>query len=239
MMKIRINLKKLLLLGFFFSGMAALIYEVVWTRPLSLIFGSTIYAVSTMLSAFMGGLALGSFISSKYADDLKNPLYTFALLEIGIGIYGLLMIWLFNLLPYPYLWVWNNFNLSFGVFSFVQFILVFLVLLIPTTLMGATWPVVNKAYIKHFEKLGKGTGTLYSVNSFGAIIGSWAAGFILIPWLGIKGSSIFAATINLIVGLTIFTLSKSYEKKSEIVRIRLPEQAEDILDKIIESEKEK
>ena len=203
------KMKNILLLGFFLSGMAALIYEVVWTRPLSLIFGSTIYAVSTMLSAFMAGLALGSFILSKYADRLKNPLYTFALLEIGIGIYGLLIIWLFNLLPYPYLWIWNKFNLSFGVFSFIQFILCFLVLLIPTTLMGATWPVVNKAYIKHIEKVGKGTGTLYSVNSFGAIIGSWSAGFVLIPLLGIKGSSMFAAVLNLIVGVIIFFISKS------------------------------
>ena len=204
--------REILLFGFFLSGMAALIYEVVWIRPLSLIFGSTIYAVSTMLAAFMAGLALGSFILSKYADRLKNPLYTFSLLEIGIGVYGLLIIWFFNLLPYPYLWIWNNFNLSFGVFSFVQFILCFLVLLIPTTLMGATWPVVNKAYIKNIGVIGKGTGTLYSVNSVGAIIGSWAAGFILIPWLGIKGSTIFAAMLNLIVGMIIFFISKTRQK---------------------------
>lgn len=79
--------------------------------------------------------------------------------------------------------------------------------------MGATWPIVNKVYIKQFDKLGKGTGTLYSINSFGAIIGSWAAGFILIPSLGIKGSSIFAAVINLIVGLTIFFLSRNRKEK--------------------------
>jgi len=203
------GIKKLLLIGFFLSGMAALIYEVVWTRPLSLVFGSTVYAVSTMLSAFMAGFALGSYALSKYADRLKNPLYSFALLEIGIGVYGLLIIWLFNILPYPYLWVWNNFNLSFGVSSFVQFILCFLVLIIPTTLMGATWPVVNKAYVKNIDRVGRGTGTLYSVNSIGAIIGSWSAGFILIPWLGIKGSSFFAAILNLIVGILIFLISKS------------------------------
>ena len=74
--------------------------------------------------------------------------------------------------------------------------------------MGATWPVVNKAYIKHVERVGKGTGTLYSVNACGAIIGSWIAGFVLIPSLGIKGSSIFAAVINLIIGLSIFYISK-------------------------------
>jgi len=202
------NKKNILLLGFFLSGMAALIYEVVWIRPLSLIFGSTVYALSTMLSTFFAGFALGSYIFSKYADRLKNPLYTFSLLEIGIGIYGLIIIWLFNILPIPYIWIFNKFQLSFEMFIFVQFILVFLVLLIPTTLMGATWPVVNKAYIKHVERVGKGTGTLYSVNSIGAIFGSLAAGFMLIPWLGIKGSSVFAAVLNLIVGIIIFYISK-------------------------------
>lgn len=210
-MRLRIKLKNLILLGFFLSGMAALIYEVVWIRPLSLIFGSTVYAVSTMLASFMAGLSLGSFIASRYADRLRRPLYTFALLEIGIGIYGLIIIWLFNFLPYPYLWIWNNFNLSFGAFNFVQFVLSFLILIIPTTLMGATWPVVNRAYINHIEMVGKGTGTLYSVNSFGAIIGSLAAGFVLIPWIGIRGSSIFAAIINLIVGSLIFFISKRRE----------------------------
>ncbi len=203
------KLNNILLFGFFLSGMAALIYEVVWIRPLTLIFGSTVYAVSTMLSAFFAGFALGSFILSKYADRLKNPLYAFALLEIGIGIYGLVIIWLFNILPVPYLWAWNNFDLSFGIFNFLQFALAFLVLLIPTTLMGATWPVVNKAYIKHVEGVGKGTGTLYSVNSLGAIFGSLSAGFILIPLLGIKGSSMFAAVLNLIVGTLIYFMSKS------------------------------
>ena len=81
--------------------------------------------------------------------------------------------------------------------------------------MGATWPVVNKAYIRHIEKVGKGTGTLYSVNSVGAIIGAWTAGFILIPWLGIKGSSMFAASLNLIIGVIIFRVSKKQGEKQE------------------------
>lgn len=207
----KLNIRNVLLIGFFLSGMAALIYEVVWTRPLSLVFGSTTYAVSTMLSAFMAGLALGSYILSKYADRLRKPLYCFALLEVGIGIYGLLIIWLFNILPYPYLWISNTFSPGFEVFSFVQFFLCFLVMVVPTTLMGATWPVVNKAYIRHMDRLGRGTGTLYSINSLGAIIGSWSAGFVLIPWLGVKLSTTFAAVLNLVVGMAIFFVSKAYE----------------------------
>lgn len=197
------DIKKLLLVGFALSGMAALIYEVVWFRPLQLILGSSVYAVSTMLTAFMAGFALGSYLFSGYADKVKNPLRLFAFLELGIAIYGVLILFLFNLLPYPYMSLWEMFHTNFNLFIFMQFLLVFVVLIIPTTLMGATWPVVNKAFVKKIGRLGKGVGELYSVNSIGAIIGSFAAGFILIPLIGIFNSSIFAALLNFIVALTI------------------------------------
>jgi spermidine synthase len=203
------NVKNIIILAAFaLSGVAALIYEVVWFRSLQLIFGSTVYAVSTMLTAFMAGLALGSWLMAKYTDKLKNPLFIFAVIEVLIGLYGLTIISIFNWLPFPYIAIWKAFHPSFEIFSLVQFLLAFLVLLIPTALMGATWPVVNKVYVKHIDSLGKSAGILYSVNSFGAILGSFSAGFILIPILGIKNSSIFAAILNLIAAILIFYLSR-------------------------------
>ena len=199
--------KKMLLIGFFFSGMTALLYEVIWMRPLTIIFGSTTYAISTVLSAFMAGLALGSYISSKHADKIKNPLKVFAIIHILIGIYGIVIINLFNYLPQPYIWIWNTFNLNLTMFIIIQFLLCFAVLLIPTTLMGAAWPIVNKGYNKK-DEVGKDTGTLYSVNSVGAIIGSSIAGFILIPTLGIKWASIVTAIINLMLGIIMWFVSK-------------------------------
>ncbi len=199
--------KILILIALSFSGMAALIYEVVWIRPLSLIFGSTVYATSTIIAAFLAGLALGSWLFSSYADKARNPLKLFALLELGIGIYGLIMISLFNILPSLYLKLYTAFFSSLGLFFVVQFLLSFAIVLIPTTLMGATWPVINKAYVTA-EKVGKETGSLYAVNNLGAVIGTLAAGFLLIPLLGIKLSIIVAASVNIIVAIVVLLALK-------------------------------
>ncbi|MCH8003653.1 MAG: fused MFS/spermidine synthase [Nanoarchaeota archaeon] len=193
---------KLILIAFMLSGLTALIYEVVWTRPLQLIFGSTIYAVSTMLTTFFVGFALGSYLFRNIADRTKNPALLFAALEFGIGLYGLIIIYLFGVLPSIYLSIAN-----IPGFQFLQFTLIFLVLIIPTVLFGATWPVVNKAYVKLGE-LGKDVGLLYSFNSFGAFVGSIAAGFVLIPLLGIKATIIFAALLNILIAITIFAFSR-------------------------------
>lgn len=204
--------KKIILLALGLSGMAALIYEIVWIRPLSLIFGSTIYATSTIIAAFLAGLSLGSWLFSKYADKIENPLKVFAFLELGIGVYGLLIISLFNILPSIYIGLYSVFSFSFSIFFLLQFLLSFVIVLIPTTLMGATWPLINKAYV-NTEKVGKGTGSLYSVNNMGAVIGTLAAGFLLIPLLGIKLSIIFAATLNLIIAIGILIYQKRTKKK--------------------------
>ena len=196
----KISLRKLLLIAFIFSGMAALIYQITWIRPLQFLLGSTTYTISIIFAAFMLGLALGSWIISKKIEKIKNLPKTYALFEIGIGLYGILLLSIFNLLPKIY----NNLyplHTSFYLFEAVQFLLVFLVLLIPTTLMGATFPIIVKYYTQ--EKVGKAIGEAYAANNLGAIIGSFAAGFILIPLIGIKGSIIFAGAINIIVGSVI------------------------------------
>ena len=196
------KLHKIILITFMLSGMTALIYEVVWTRPLQLIFGSTIYAVSTMLTTFFAGFALGSYLFRNLADRAKNPAVLFAALEFGIGIYGLIIFYLFGIL--------SIINLSIPTvagFQFLQFTLIFLVLIIPTTLFGATWPIVNKAYVEQNE-LGKDVGLLYSFNSFGAFLGALAAGFVLIPLLGIKTTIVAVAFLNILVAIVIFAYSR-------------------------------
>jgi len=203
------SMKKLLLWAFLISGMAALIYEIAWTRPLQLIFGSTIYAVSTILTTFFIGFALGSFLFRNIADKAKNPTLLFSKLEFGIGIYGIIILYLFAILPSIYLSI-----IDLPGFQFIQFILLFLVLIIPATLFGATWPVVNKAY-SDLHSLGKDTAILYSFNSFGAFLGPIAAGFILIPLIGIKSTSIFAAFLNILIALLIFSYSKKLRKRGK------------------------
>jgi len=209
------QLKNIILIAFLISGMAALIYEVVWFRPLQLVFGSSVYAISTILTAFLGGLALGSFLFSRYADKVKNPLMIYAYLELGIAIYGVLIIHLFNILPYPYYSLFTSLKSNFEIFLFGQFLLMFAVMLVPTTLMGGTWPMVNKAFVTEFHKLGKGVGELYSVNSFGAIIGSFAGGFLIIPLLGVRNGSLFAAMLNFIAAIIIFYFARKTSLQAE------------------------
>lgn len=206
------NMKKIILIAFILSGMAALMYEVIWTRPLSLVFGSTTYALSTILAAFMAGLALGSYLISKLVDKIRNLPAAYALLELGIGIYAVLLITIFSYLPSLYVPLYNAFHTQFHFFSLIQFILIFFLLLIPTSLMGATFPIVAKFYIK--EETGSGIGVLYAGNTLGAMVGSFSAGFMLIPILGIQYSIIFAGLLNLVVGsFILFLSSPSFAKK--------------------------
>ena len=115
---------------------------------------------------------------------------------------------IFNLLPGVYDSLYGL-HTNFYLFEAVQFLLVFVILLVPTTLMGATFPVIVKFYTE--QKIGKAIGEAYAANNLGAIVGSFAAGFILIPLIGIKGSIIFAGAINMIIG-SIIILKLKEEK---------------------------
>lgn len=208
------ELRKLLLIAFAFSGMAALIYELTWIRPLQFIFGSTVYTISIVFAVFMFGLALGSLILSRYVDKIRNLPFIYSLMILGIGLYGVLLLSIFNLLPQAYNKLYFL-HTNFYLFQVVQFVLVFVVLLIPTTLMGATFPLIAKFYTR--EKIGKGIGEVYSANNIGAIFGSFGAGFILIPLLGIKASIITAGSINIALGaLVILVADEDNAGKAEI-----------------------
>lgn len=205
------NMRKLILVAFVLSGATALIYEIAWIRPLQYILGSTTYTVSTIFSAFMAGLGLGSWLSSRFADRIKNLPSAYALMQIGIGLYGVLLLAIFNMIPDAYRAVFPL-HTDFISFSIAEFMLCFLTLLIPTTLMGATWPVIAKFYTE--KNVGKGIGEIYSANNTGAILGCLLGGLLLIPAVGVRYSVIFAASINLFVGsLILFESSRQLAKK--------------------------
>ena len=129
---------------FFLSGAAALLYEVLWLRMLILIFGSTQFAVSTILTAFMGGLALGSFLFGRLIDRRDDPVRLYGLLEIGIGLYALTIPALFQMLVPVSRAIWGSFEPDFFVFSLLRFLFIMVALLFPTTLMGGTLPVLSR-----------------------------------------------------------------------------------------------
>ena len=173
-------MKKITMAFYFFfliSGATALIYEVIWARILQLTFGSTVYAITTVLTAFMAGLSIGSYFMGKLAEKRKSPLFMYALLEIGIGIYALITPFLLNLTDTIYLLYYHRIWQQQELLFVVRFLHSFVVLIIPTIFMGATLPVLSKYLISRFENFGKTLSLLYAVNSFGGMLGTAFVGF--------------------------------------------------------------
>ena len=212
--------KNLLLILFGISGMTALIYEIIWVRPLSLVFGSTIFAISTIIASFILGLAIGSWLAGRYADKLKNPLKYFAFTQIGVGFYGILLLPIFGTLPFVYLTLYQITFPNQTIFLIMQILMSIALITIPATLMGSTLPLMIKTYSKEFSLIAKDVGKLDASNSIGAFFGTLAAGFLLIPILGIHDSVIVTASINVGLGITIL-FSKQYLSKKYLGLILL------------------
>ncbi len=196
------------LLVFFSSGISALIYQVAWIRQFMPVFGITILAVSTVIAVFMAGLALGSFLFGRFVDKSRQPLRIFAYLQLGIGTSAVAVPFLIVKIQSIYIFTYRLIDADFLTLTIIRLLLSFLVLLIPTTLMGGTLPVLGKFYINKFERLGKDVGSLYSINTLGAIVGALIAGFFLIEILGVKETIYVAAVISLSIGFISLMLPK-------------------------------
>jgi spermidine synthase len=186
---------------FFLSGATALVYEVVWLRMLGLVFGHTVYAVTTVLAAFMAGLGLGSLLFGRRAARFGDPVRAYGWMEIAIGVTCAVTPWLFHLASLVYADVHRVLDLSHNAFSFVQFALVLVLLLVPTTLMGGTLPILSQALVAQGEALARPVGLLYAINTFGAVLGVALAGYSLLPGLGNRATLMVAAVANVAIGV--------------------------------------
>jgi len=212
-----------ILVLFFFSGIAGLAYQVIWVKLLSQIFGHTIYAISTVVAAFMAGMAIGSYTMGRFADRVKSPLKLYALLEISIGIYAILFILIFSTLNDIYAEIFLFLNLEYSTFSLGRVVYAFLLLFIPTALIGGTFPVISKYYIHDFVEIRKNLSVLYAINTFGAVIGALLTGFVLLEWFGLSATVYMMVGINVILALVAFFLSgKEWYQPSE-KEIQIPE----------------
>lgn len=204
------NFKRTILVAFCLSNTSALMYQIVWGRELGYIFGTSMYAISTVLTSFMAGLALGSYFFGRIIDGYKDKVRFFSYLEIAIGAYGIAMIGIFNIIRYFYLFLYDLFSWNQQIFVLSLFVLAFISLIIPTTLMGGTFPVISKIYNSEINKIGKDIGIVYSADTIGASIGIIGGGFVLLPLWGLSKTAIIAALINIFLG--IFILSRSTGK---------------------------
>jgi len=185
-----------LLACFILSGATGLVYQVLWGRMLSLVFGSTTAATGTVLAVFMGGLALGGWISGRRADALRRPLLVYGLLEAGIGLFALLAPWLFKAAVPVYRWGWQATDGSWAAMFALRFGLALAALLPPTAMMGATLPVLSRLCATRPQTLGARIGALYGANTFGAAVGAFLAGFAVIPLLGMRATLWATALVN-------------------------------------------
>lgn len=204
----KINL--ILYISFFLSGISGLIYEVLWARYLSLIFGNTAYAHTLVLATFMGGLALGSFLLGTLADRIKDRLAFYAWVEMGISLFCIFTPNLFSFSKDIYLAAAKNLSLNpIGIIA-IKFIISVVILLPPTILMGGTLPILSKFMIQSLAARGRVVARLYYINSFGAVVGTLWGGFYLIYHVGLGASVVIAALINLLVGITVLFLKNFY-----------------------------
>jgi spermidine synthase len=190
-------------LAFFFSGAAALVLQILWTRMLGHVLGATALAVSTVLTVFMGGLALGSHLGGRWAPRLRRPVLAFAALEAGVGLYGLLVPGLLERLPELQQGLGGVLGDGRWGYALLRFLLAVLVLALPTTAMGATLPILAEAVVQRGDDMAQKTGTLYAANTFGAVAGALGAGFWLIPTLGVSATVLLGASIDLAVALGV------------------------------------
>ena len=195
------------LLVFAAAGYASMAYEVAWTRLLTMVIGNSVYAFSSILTVFLAGIALGSFIISRYVDRIRMLYLTFFLLELGIFSSVLVLLYFADSLPVFFLELFKAIDPSFFNMEVVVFVVVIVVVLIPTILMGAVFPVFNRILISRWGKVGLGVGSAYSANTLGGIFGALVAGFYYIPYFGVQQSLLLTAGINLFIGIAIITFS--------------------------------
>jgi spermidine synthase len=199
----------MVLIAFAVSGFASMAYEIVWTRLLVLIIGNSTYAFSAILSIYLLGLALGSFLFARLADRSKNLLSLFALLEFLVFLFVAITLPFIDNLPFLFQYLYNNFYSGFASLELIVFVVTAVIILIPTILMGATFPVANKIIISRTTCLGYSVGSTYSANTIGGIFGAFAAGFYFIPSLGIEKSMLLISFLNILACLIlVFQMEK-------------------------------
>ena len=202
---------------FFISGLTGLIYEILWTRMIVAIIGSAPFAVTIVLTVFMGGLGLGSYIASKTVDRIEDPLKLirlYGILELIVGGYGVILPLLLVLYKPLYSLIYNHLFRYFIAYNLITFVGCLLLLIIPVTCMGATLPVLCRFFITRISRVGTHVGRLYGLNMIGAAAGALLCGFWLIGGLGVWGSLSFAIILNIVIGAVCVFIGFSLKRQA-------------------------
>src|SRR5450756_1956229 len=196
---------------FILSGASGLIYEVVWSRQLVLVFGNTTQAIAAILTGYFGGMAVGSLVGGRIADRVRSPLRLYGALELLLVAVVLATPLLFSLIRSVYGSAYSSLVDQPALLAGIRFVLAVLALAPATVLMGATLPSLSRHLARRAADLGDVFGRLYAANTLGAIVGAAAAGFVLIEVLGLSDSLRVGAAGSAIAGVTALVLARRQE----------------------------
>ncbi len=196
-------------LAFFFtSGACGLVYQVAWTRELALLLGARAYAVSLVLSIFFLGLGMGSLWGGRLADRVRRPLLVYALFETLIGLWAVAFLGLMGPAESVVVAALRAFEFSWFSGVLLRGAAAFVLLIVPVTLMGATLPLLSRFVADDPALNGRRIGALYTLNTLGAMMGCYLAGFLLLQRFGYARTTLIAAGLNLAIGVAAALLSR-------------------------------
>jgi spermidine synthase len=205
------SLRGVVLALFVASGAAGLIYQVVWSRELVLVFGNTTQAVATIVTAFMAGLGFGSLLGGRLADTSARPLRLYGLVELAVAAMAALAPLAFQQLAEVYRGVWPTLVERPGQLAGVRFGLAIAAVAPATFLMGMTLPLLTRYLVRTLDEAGARLGELYAANTIGAMAGTLLGGFVLIELLGLRLTSYLAVLLNIAAGSGALLLSRRWE----------------------------
>jgi spermidine synthase len=205
------SLRGVVLALFVASGAAGLIYQVVWSRELVLVFGNTTQAVATIVTAFMAGLGFGSLAGGRLADTSRRPLRLYGLVELAVAAMATVLPFAFTGLAEVYRGVWPSLVERPGQLTIVRFGLALAAVAPATFLMGMTLPLLTRYLVRNLDEAGARLGELYAANTIGAMAGTLLAGFVLIELLGLHLTSYLAVALNVAAGTGALLLSRRWE----------------------------
>ena len=216
------SLRGAVLALFVASGAAGLIYQVVWSRELVLVFGNTTQAVATIVTAFMAGLGFGSLAGGRLADTSRRPLRLYGLVELAVAAMAALLPFAFTGLAEVYRGVWPSLVERPGQLAGVRFGLALAAVAPATFLMGMTLPLLTRYLVRTLDETGARLGELYAANTIGAMAGTLLGGFVLIELVGLHLTSYLAVALNLAAGLGALLLSRRWETGPDMPARRPP-----------------
>ncbi|MFW6152389.1 MAG: hypothetical protein ACOC6C_05385, partial [Verrucomicrobiota bacterium] len=220
------KLDKAIVLMFFLSGFSALIYQVLWVRLLTKYVGGSAFSISIVLTVFMGGMALGSIIAARFVDRIRETnglILLYGLMQAVIGACGILIPVLIIFFKPLYQMLYSAFYEQFLTYNILASLFSVVILLVPTSLMGATLPALSRYYLRTFPKMGTRIGKLYGINTLAAALGALICGLWMVYKFGVYGSLGIAVAINLSIAFTcILLVGRGIRWKSLLSLIPVP-----------------